>query len=259
MRRINILGVWVHDCDEEVAVDAIKHFLENASLPPTTAKQLCTVNPEFVMEARQNRAFRALLNTADLCTPDGVGIILAARLMGTPLRGRATGVALVGRIAELSAVEGHRLFLLGAQPGVAEQAAKELARRYPGVNIVGTYPGSPADTDFPEIERRLAASQPNVLLVAYGAPRQDLWIRAHRSDFPSSVKVAMGIGGVLDYLAGRVPLAPPIMRRLGLEWLFRLIKQPWRWRRILRVFRFGFLAVHAYIARRIGARARPHS
>jgi N-acetylglucosaminyldiphosphoundecaprenol N-acetyl-beta-D-mannosaminyltransferase len=267
--------VWVHDCDEDAAVQAIEGFLAAETALPTPdaghaapVKQVCTVNPEFVMESRRNRAFRDLLNAADLCTPDGVGIMLAARLMGTPLRGRATGVALVGRIAALSARSsrfpegnpmhaGHRLFLLGARPGVAEEAAEELTRRYPGVNIVGTYPGSPDDADFPEIKRRLASAQPDVLLVAYGAPKQDLWVRSHLGDFPASVKVAMGIGGVLDYLAGRVPLAPPLMRRLGLEWLYRLIKQPWRWRRIMRVFGFGFLAVRVAIGRRISASARP--
>ena len=264
MRRVNILGVWVHDCDEDEAVRAIESFLRNAATPPTPdtrhptpARQICTVNPEFVMEARHNRAFRELLNGADLTTPDGIGIVLAARLLGTPVRGRATGVALVERIAEISAREGHRIFFLGAQPGVAEEAAAELLRRYPGANIVGTYSGSPKDEDFPQIRSLLDDARPDVLLVAYGAPAQDLWIRAHRDDLPPGIRVAMGVGGVFDYLAGRVPLAPPVIRRLGLEWLYRLIKQPWRWRRILRVFAFGLLAVRAALVRRFRSRAGP--
>jgi N-acetylglucosaminyldiphosphoundecaprenol N-acetyl-beta-D-mannosaminyltransferase len=195
------------------------------------------------MEARHNKPFRDLLNSADLATPDGVGIVVAARLLGRPVRGRATGVAIVERLAALSAEEGFGLFLLGAGPGVAEHAAQALTGRHPGVRVVGTYAGSPRAEDWPAISKRLHAAQPDALLVAYGAPKQDLWIREHHSELPASVKVAMGVGGVLDYLSGRVPLAPLLWRRLGLEWLYRLIRQPWRWRRILRVFAFGLLVL----------------
>lgn len=208
---------------------------------PAMLHQVCTVNPEFVMEARRNRAFRRLLNLVDLATPDGAGIVAAARLLGTPVEGRATGVALVGHIAEMSAREGYKLFLLGAAPGVADAAAGVLKARYGDVRIVGTYPGSPHDEDWPEISLRLEQAQPDVLLVAYGAPRQDLWIGQHRAELPRSVKVAMGVGGVYDYLSGRVPFAPAPIRRMGLEWLYRLATQPWRWRRILRVFVFAAL------------------
>jgi len=236
----NILGVRVHDCDEEEAVQAIERFLAEQ---PAQLHQVCTVNPEFIMEARRNRAFRRLLNRVDLATPDGVGIILAGRLLGTPFKGRATGVALVGRLARLSSSGGHRLFLLGAGPGVAEEAAQALSRKHPGVRIAGTYAGSPTDEDFPEIANLLVEAQPDILLVAYGAPRQDMWLGEYKGQFPSSIKVAMGVGGVLDYLSGRVPLAPGWVRKVGLEWLYRLIKQPWRWRRILRVFAFGLLVI----------------
>jgi N-acetylglucosaminyldiphosphoundecaprenol N-acetyl-beta-D-mannosaminyltransferase len=234
----NILGVRIHNCDEEGAAEAIRGFLREQ---PARLHQVCTVNPEFVMEARRNPAFRKLLNTVDLATPDGVGIIAAGRLLGTPFKGRATGVALVGRLAEMSAQEGYSLFLLGAEPGVAEEAAQALSSKYPGVKIAGTYAGSPREEDLPEIVAHLTEARPDVLLVAYGAPRQDLWIKEHSRLLPPSIKVAMGVGGVLDYLSGRVPLAPIWIRRVGLEWLYRLIKQPWRWRRIVRVFAFGLL------------------
>lgn len=239
MRRVNILGVWVHDCDEKSAVEAIETFLHSGG----KLHQVCTVNPEFVMEARRNALFRRLLNSADLATPDGVGIIAAARLLRTPVRGRATGVAIVEHLAGLSARVGYSIFLLGAAPGVAELAAAELAQRYPGVHIAGAYAGSPNIEDWEEIDRRLRAAKPDILLVAYGAPRQDLWIDEHRRQLPQTVRLAMGVGGVFDYLSGRVPLAPPWVRRIGMEWLYRLVKQPWRWRRILRVFAFGALVL----------------
>jgi N-acetylglucosaminyldiphosphoundecaprenol N-acetyl-beta-D-mannosaminyltransferase len=251
LRRIDILNIGVHDCDEDGAMAAIAGFLREQ---PAHLRQIATVNPEFVIEARRNPAFRELLNTVDLATPDGVGIVLAARLLGTPVKGRATGVAIVNRLADLSAREGYRLFLLGAAPGIADEAARALARRYPGVRVAGTYAGSPHDRDLPEIVKRLEAAQPDVLLVAYGAPRQDLWIRRNRDALSGTVRVAMGVGGVFDYLSGRVPLAPPVMRRLGLEWLYRLARQPWRWRRILRVFLFAALVVIRVPASRFRSR-----
>lgn len=244
MRRVDILGVGIHNCDEEGAVQALKAFLHSE---PARLHQVCTVNPEFVMEARRNPVFRRLLNTVDLATPDGAGIIAAGRLLGHPFKGRATGVALVERLAALSASEGCTLFLLGAAPGVAGAAARVLESRYPGVKIAGTFAGSPREEDWPSIQRRLEAARPDVLLVAYGAPKQDLWIHAHAASLPSSVRVAMGVGGVFDYLSGRAPLAPPLVRRLGLEWLYRLVTQPWRWRRILRVFAFGALVLRKAI------------
>jgi N-acetylglucosaminyldiphosphoundecaprenol N-acetyl-beta-D-mannosaminyltransferase len=236
LRRVEILGVRVHDSDETGAVEAIQRFLREE---PARLHQVCTVNPEFIMEARHNAVFRRLLNSADLATPDGAGIIAAGRLLGTPFKGRATGVAIVHRLADLSARHGFSLFLLGAGPGVAEQASQVLQRRYPGARISGTYAGSPREEDVAPIIERLREAQPDILLVAYGAPRQDLWIGQHREALPPGIKVAMGVGGVFDYISGRVPLAPTVMRRLGLEWLYRVYKQPWRWRRILRVFVFG--------------------
>jgi N-acetylglucosaminyldiphosphoundecaprenol N-acetyl-beta-D-mannosaminyltransferase len=246
-RRVDILGVRIHNCDEAGAVQVIEGFLRER---PARLHQVCTVNPEFVMEARRDPAFKHLLNTVDLATPDGVGIVAAARLLGTPVKGRATGVALVDQLARLSAEQGYSLFLLGAAPGVAEEAANTLRRRYPRVRIAGTYAGSPQEKDLPGIVTRLSSTQPDVLMVAYGAPRQDLWIRENRDALPASIKVAMGVGGVFDYLSGSAPLAPRIIRRIGLEWLYRLATQPWRWRRILRVFAFAALALKAAIVKR---------
>ena len=246
--RVDILGVGVHNCDERGAVAAIEGFLRER---PARLHQVCTVNPEFVMEARHNRPFRELLNRVDLATPDGVGIVAAARLLGKPVRGRATGVQLVEHIARISARDGYSLFLLGAQPGVADAAAEVLKQRHGDVLIAGTFPGSPRDEDWPEISARLEQASPDVLLVAYGAPKQDLWIDRHSRELPSSVKVAMGVGGVYDYLSGKAPLAPLFMRRMGLEWLYRLVTQPWRWRRILWVFVFGALVWVEVIRRRL--------
>ena len=240
MRQRNILGVQIDDCDEESAAFMLAAFLREG---PARLHHVCTVNPEFVMEARANPAFRDVLRSADLRTPDGVGIILAGKLLRRPFKGRATGVGLVYHLGALSAREGYSLYLLGAAPGVAEEAAAVLQKRYPGARVAGTFAGSPSVADWPAIRERLWATRPDVLLVAYGAPKQDLWIAAHRDDLPPDVRLAMGVGGVFDYLSGRVRLAPALVRRIGLEWLFRLVVQPWRWRRILRVLAFALLVV----------------
>lgn len=228
---IHILGVRVDNVTMSEALARIAAFVEKG-----TPHQVVTVNPEFVMTAQRLPAFREVLNDADLALPDGVGLLWAARRLGTPLQERVAGSDLVPLVAEEAARRGYRLFLLGAAPGVAERAAQRLQQIVPDVQIVGTYAGSPAVEEEDEIVARIRAAQPHILLVAYGAPRQDLWIarNLHRLKVP----VAMGVGGAFDFLAGVVPRAPYWVRQLGFEWLYRLLHQPWRWRRQLAIPRF---------------------
>jgi N-acetylglucosaminyldiphosphoundecaprenol N-acetyl-beta-D-mannosaminyltransferase len=225
-RRVTILGVAVDDIDESEALRRAAEMLRDGG-----PHQICTVNPEFIMTAQQDAAFCRVLAAADLCTPDGVGLLWAARWLGTPLHARVTGVELTVALAGLAAREGLRLFLLGAAPGVAEQAAAVLTQRFPGLLIAGTFAGSPADADAEPLCRMIRAAEPQILLVAFGHPRQDLWIARHQPRL--RVPLAMGVGGTFDYLAGRVPRAPRLLRRIGLEWAYRLWVQPARWRRII--------------------------
>jgi N-acetylglucosaminyldiphosphoundecaprenol N-acetyl-beta-D-mannosaminyltransferase len=225
-RRIPILGVAVDNLTEDDALDHVAGFIAAGG-----PHQIVTVNPEFVMEARRNAAFRAALAAADLATPDGIGLLLVAKWRGTPLRGRVTGVELTGRIAAEAARRGWTLFLLGAAPGVAGRAADALQAHHPGLRIAGCYAGSPGLEDEPGIRALILQARPDVLLVAYGHPAQELWIARNQPHI--RVPVAIGVGGVFDYLAGVTPRAPGWMRRLGLEWLYRLARQPRRWRRIL--------------------------
>jgi N-acetylglucosaminyldiphosphoundecaprenol N-acetyl-beta-D-mannosaminyltransferase len=224
--RIRILGVVVDNLVEAEAIEHIAGFVTEGG-----PHQVVTVNPEFVMEARRNSAFRRVLAAADMATPDGFGLLLAARLRGNAFRSRVTGVALAELVAARAAERGWSLFLLGAAPGVAERAAEALQRKYPGLRVVGCYAGSPRRDEEPAIQARIIAAQPTVLLVAYGHPAQELWIA--RNQPLLRVPVAIGVGGVFDYLAGETSRAPVWMRRIGLEWLYRLIRQPQRWRRIL--------------------------
>jgi N-acetylglucosaminyldiphosphoundecaprenol N-acetyl-beta-D-mannosaminyltransferase len=232
---VRILGVRVDGVTFAGMLDCIERWI-SAGEAERRSHQICTVNPEFVMVARDDAAFAAVLEAADLCIPDGAGMLWAARRLGRPLPERVTGSDGVPLIAERAAKKGWRLFLLGAGPGVAERAAAVLQERYPGLVVVGSYAGSPSDAEAPGIIARVRASQPDVLFVAYGAPKQDLWIAMHGA--ATGAPALMGVGGSLDFLAGVQKRAPRWVQRLNLEWLYRLISQPWRWRRQLALPRF---------------------
>lgn len=231
-----ILGVKVHALTNAQTLALIEAFI--ASGQP---HQLCTVNPEFVVAAQHDQEFRQIINAAALALPDGIGLLKAARfLRTTPLPERVPGSDLVVRLAELSHQKGYRLYFLGAQEGVAEQAAAKLKERYPNLSVVGCYAGSPAIEENEAIVQRILPTQPDILLVAYGAPKQDKWIARNLERL--QIPVCMGVGGSLDFIAGTSKRAPVWLQRLGLEWFHRLLTQPWRWRRIWNaVPRFSWL------------------
>ncbi len=199
-------------------------------------RQICTVNPEFVMVAQQDINFYNILNRADLCVADGQGLLWAARHLGSPVPQRITGSDGVPLIAGWAAEEGWSLFLLGAAEGVAARAAAILQEAHPRLRIAGTYVGSPSPQDEDGIVARINASGADILFVAYGAPAQDKWIARNLPRL--QVKVAAGVGGAFDFIAGVQKRAPLAWQRLGLEWLYRLIQQPWRWKRMTRLPRF---------------------
>jgi len=227
-RFVHILGVRVDDVTTKETLALLEDYVQTGG-----THQVVTVNPEFVMMAQHNPEFCVTINSADLALPDGSGLLWAAQLLGTPLRERVTGSDTLPLIARLAAQKGYRLFLLGAAPGVAEAAAEVLIRDNPGLVIAGTFAGSPRLEDEEEIVALVHQAAPDFLFVAYGAPGQDLWIRRNMERL--NVPVCMGIGGTLDFIAGITRRAPAWMRRNGLEWLFRLVHQPWRWRRMMRL------------------------
>lgn len=238
--RRRILGIPVDDVTIAEAVEQARAWIAESA---GVVHHLVTVNPEFIMAARRDAGFRDVLERADLATADGVGVIVAARLLGVPLRARVTGVDLVEALAA-SEEPGLRIFLLGSGPGVAERAGACLQSRYPGCVIAGTWSGSPRLGDAGEALTRIQEAGATVLLVAYGAPEQDRWIDRYRSELAAcGIVMAAGVGGTLDYLAGEVPRAPGLIRRLGFEWLYRLIREPWRWRRQLALPLFAVLVL----------------
>jgi N-acetylglucosaminyldiphosphoundecaprenol N-acetyl-beta-D-mannosaminyltransferase len=221
-----ILGVKVHAVTNAQTLALIEQFI--ASGQP---HQLTTTNPEFVVQAQRDPEIRWIINQAALSLPDGVGLLKAARFLGTEtLPERVAGSDLTIRLAELSHRRGYRIFFLGGQAGVAEQAIEKLRQRYPNLQVAGVYAGSPAPEENEFIIQGILPTKPDILLVAYGHPRQDKWI-AHNLE-RLQVPVCLGVGGSFDFIAGTARRAPLWLQKLGLEWLYRLITQPQRWRRI---------------------------
>ena len=229
---VDILGVPIHRLSEEETLRRLEEMALSG-----TPHHVMTVNPEFVMMARENEEFRNVLVHADLALPDGMGILWASRILGRPLKERIAGVDIVTRFAGVAARKGIRTFLLGAAEGVAEKVAALHVAANPGLGIAGTFAGSPSPADEEDICRRIGAAHPHALFVAYGPPRQDLWIARTRERL--RVPLAIGVGGTFDFIAGVVPRAPLWMQRGGLEWLYRLMKEPRRWRRMLSLPRFA--------------------
>jgi N-acetylglucosaminyldiphosphoundecaprenol N-acetyl-beta-D-mannosaminyltransferase len=221
-----ILGIPVHAVTMAETVAWIE-----AAVRAGAPRQICTANPEFVMAAQRDAEFRRVLREADLVLPDGVGLLWAARRQGRRLPERVAGSDLIYRAAEAGARLGWRLYLLGAAEGVAQAAADRLQALHPGLTVAGAFAGSPAPEADEALTARVRAAQPDLLLVAYGAPAQDKWIFRNRER--PGVPVSVGVGGAFDFVAGVARRAPRWAQRLGLEWLHRLWRQPWRARRIV--------------------------
>jgi N-acetylglucosaminyldiphosphoundecaprenol N-acetyl-beta-D-mannosaminyltransferase len=240
---VTILGVRI-DCIDfggllaSVEWWVTQHRAHGAEQP---CRQVCTVNPEFIIDAQDDKHFAALLRRADLRVPDGVGVLWAANLLDAPLTERVTGSDGIYHITERAAQRGWRVFFLGAAAGVAQRTAQRLRELYPGLIVAGAYDGDPSDAAWPAIAAWLHSTQPDILFVAYGHPKQDFWIDRHRSELPAAV--AIGVGGAFDFVAGVTVRAPLWMQQLGLEWLHRLLRQPWRWRRMIKLPRFVLLVL----------------
>lgn len=256
-----MLGVWFDPIDLPGALARVESFLGDGQ-----QHYIVTPNPEFVLTALKNKEFLAILNRADLSIPDGVGLLMADRILSypyspiralralqvareftsvvfslllckqdSPIRRRLSGSDLFLALCQQAAHKGHSVFLLGAQEGVASRTANFLKAAYPNLKIVGTYAGSPSVDSDRLIRERLGLEEIDLLFVAYGHPRQEEWV-VRNLEF-SSAKVAVGVGGTFDYYSGSssVPRAPGSWRARGLEWLWRLVHQPRK--RGLRIFR----------------------
>jgi len=235
--RTDILGVGFDNLTLEEAAQAAADLIEGEGF-----HYAVTPNPEFLRLAKKDGEFRAVLNGAGLVLPDGVGVTYAAKLLGCPLKGKVPGIDFAARLMAWMAGEGKRLFLLGAKPGVAEQAALNLLAAYPGLIVCGTHDGYFQDS-APVVDE-IRASCADVVFVCLGAPKQEFWMAQYGP--LTGAKLMVGLGGSLDVFAGVVERAPEGWQRLGLEWLYRLIKEP---RRIGRMAKLPLVLVDAAGAR----------
>ena len=217
--RTDILGVGFDDLTLDEAAEAGAALVEGGGF-----HYAVTPNPEFLLTARHDEPFRQALLGADLVLADGVGVTYAAKILGRPLKGRVPGIEFAQRLLAWMAAHGKRLFLLGAKPGVAELAAANLKAAYPGLIVCGTHDGY-FQEDGPVV-KAIQESAADVVFVCLGAPKQELWMV--RNGPAAGARLMVGLGGSLDVFAGVVERAPEGFQKLGLEWLYRLAKEPKR-------------------------------
>lgn len=235
-KRIDVLGVPVDCVDMDMAMEHIARILKG-----DRAHAVIAVNPEKVIAAQSSARLLQALHGAGLLIPDGIGIVLAARLLhGARLR-RVPGSELMPKICDYAARTGYAVFLFGASAEVNELASRELQRRYPGIEISGAEHGYLPAEDMPKLVERINASGAKILFVALGSPRQEDWMLKYLPAL--NVRVCQGVGGTFDVLAGRVSRAPPLFLKLNLEWLYRLLSNPGRLTRQTALPRFFFQTI----------------
>lgn len=237
LQNIKLFGVKVTVAKEESILKYISLILQKK------ASQLfiTTPNPEIIMYSRSHPDFKKILNEADIALPDGVGISICAWLMGKGKVQRITGVDMVEKLCREASKSAYSTGFYGGQTGVAEKAAERLQKKYSGLKV--NYASGVWD------EHEMRGKSIDILFVAMGYPKQEKWIYENLPHLP--VKIAMGVGGTFDYIAGVVPRAPHFLRMIGLEWLYRLVRQPWRAKRQLALITFSLLTFKEMFTSRI--------
>lgn len=232
MDKVNILGVNVDMVDINGAADIIMEFLDEEGL-----HTVFTPNSEIIMAAYRDAAFADILNRSDLLTADGIGVVYASKILKKPIKERAAGYDIACTVLDRIKDTGHKLYLFGGKPGVAEDAMTRLLQKYKGLKIVGLRNGYFKPEDEKSIVEDINNSGADIVFVCLGAPLQEKWIDRHRTELKA--RVAMGIGGSLDVFAGKTERAPEFFCKTGLEWFYRLCKEPWRAKRMMDLPKFG--------------------
>lgn len=250
LRKVDIVGISITSEKKKKILEYVFNFLQNSS----QKGYIVTPNPEMVVAAGQDPEFKDILNKADVALADGVGLTLAAQLLGKELQDRVTGVDFIESLCNISREKPISMGFLGGGPQIAQRAVECLQKKYPWIVVKyvseeweglknGWRDDVPDTVRYSQLEDRVKSvgkssgkRHIDILFVAFGAPKQEKWIVSHLGDLP--VTLAMGVGGAFDYLSETISRAPKPLRALGLEWLYRLIRQPWRWRRQLALLTF---------------------
>jgi len=243
---VYILGCRVDRVDSDAAAAQIGELVRRGA-----AAQVVTLGAEMANLAYADRSYRDVINAADLVVPDTIGIVLASRLLGAPVPERVAGVDLLERACADAAASGWGVFFLGSAPDVARAAADALTARHPGLHVVGTEDGYFADADVPKLCARIRESGARLIFVGIGFPRQERFIHDNLAQL--GLCVGIGVGGSFDVIAGRLPRAPAAVRAAGLEWLYRLAREPRRLRRQLALPVFAMRTLRQSVSARVGA------
>lgn len=255
-----ILGVGVSNTTSQEILEFLLKGLRNGD----KKLSVFTPNPEIIVRAYHDNGFRKILNSASLALPDGIGVIWAGKILGKKFEERITGIDTLENLCKIARDYGLTVGLLGGGPKVAEKTAECLVREYPNLRVV--FVGEEwsqkviIDSKSKIESRKSKLESIDILFVAFGAPKQEIWISKNLSRL--SVKVAVGVGGAFDYISGRVPRAPKWLQHFGLEWLFRLVIQPWRIRRQVALLEFVYLVLKEKLSltlRRHAAQRQPRA
>ncbi len=244
MESIKIFGVKINNITFDEAVEEIKGYLKGNSL-----RTIYTPNPEIVMGAKEDEELRKLLNTADMVTADGIGLIYASKIKGKPLKERVTGYDLSLKMLEIGNENSYGIYLLGGKEGIAKEAGVNIKKDYPNINVLGhhhgyfkgSHNGYINHKEEEKIVDEINASNPDIIFVGLGFPYQEKWINENKDKIKG--KVIIGNGGVMDILSGNLKPAPDIYRKIGLEWLYRLVKEPSRIKRQIVIPKFIFKVI----------------
>ncbi len=232
--KVNVLGVMVDKVNVDQASNMILDFVKSSSGTHT----VFTPNSEIIMAAYRDSEFCNILNSSDLVTADGIGVVYASKIVKNPILERAAGYDIACMTLDKLSKLGGTLYLFGSKPGVAVAAADNIEKKYKGICVVGTSDGYFDAEKEKKIIEDINNKKPDLLFVCLGAPKQEKWIHSHKDEL--SAKVCLGIGGSIDVFAGNVKRAPQFFTNHGIEWLYRLVKQPSRFVRMLDLPKFGF-------------------
>ncbi|MGE5678590.1 MAG: WecB/TagA/CpsF family glycosyltransferase [Pseudomonadota bacterium] len=233
--KVEIVGVNIDNVNMDEAASVVGEYLDMDAY-----SMVFTPNSEILLEAVKKRDLEEVLNSGQLVIPDGIGVVIASRFYGTPVKEKVPGVELVMRLMEVADSRNKSVYILGGKPGVAEEAAIKLKERLAGLRIAGARDGYFNADDEAGIIEEINGSNADILLVALGAPKQEYFIYKHRNDL--KVRIAMGVGGSVDVIAGKAKRAPEFYQKAGLEWFYRLLKEPRRIGRIMQLPKFIALA-----------------
>jgi N-acetylglucosaminyldiphosphoundecaprenol N-acetyl-beta-D-mannosaminyltransferase len=246
--RNEILGVAITPHTKQEILSIISSRLDQKKM--TT---IVSLNPEILVAAQSQPKLKRILNAADIKLIDGVGIVMAGKLLSVPVGERYTGVDLMSDLLRTASEKDHSILVIGGKKDVAQTLAKQMTQQFPGLPIQGTEGiedvKKPTLVEEKNMQDLIQTTQPNIVFVAFGAPYQEYWIDDHQELLEG--KVAVCVGGGVDFLAKKVPRAPEFIQKIGLEWLFRLGIEPWRWRRQLRLVQFIFLVLKQKFSPRI--------